>query len=245
MKLMLPEVSPWLRRCTVFVVCSSLVPLAQGLAAQPDLTGVWTSHRIDGENVFRRGNIELPLTEEGREKAEAYRELIGDSGVTPGQMCLGSGMPGSMLGSGAYPMEIIQRPEQITVIYEAHSELRRIFMGEGVFPEEEMFADRNGYSEGRWEGDTLVVETVSLKEQADQTYVHSDQAKIVERYTFREEDGTDVLTVEMTMEDPVFYTEPVTVTKAWARVDGGRLLPYECNEPAWHEYLDSLKAVQR
>lgn len=245
MKSLSSEMSPWLRRCSVPILCAALFVASPGLSAQPDLTGVWTTHRIDDENAFQRGNTDLPLTDEGREKVQAYRELIGDSGVTPGGMCLGSGMPGSMLGSGAYPMEIIQRPEQITVIYEAHAEIRRIFMGEDVFPEEERFPDRNGYSEGRWEDDTLVVETTDLKEQVDQTYAHSDEARIVERYTFHEEEDSDVLKVEMTMEDPVFYTRPVTVTKAWERVEGARLLPYECNEPAWHEYLDSLRAEQQ
>lgn len=230
---------------------SLIVFLLSGLAlsgfaspahSQPDFTGIWTNYSAPGQGPARREVADLPFTEEGARKVAEYRALIGDSGVTPGGMCLGTGMPGSMLGSGGYPMEIIQRPEQITVIYEAHSEIRRIFIGENRFPMEERFPDRNGYSEGHWEGDTLVVETTHLKEQVDQTYAHSDQATIVERYSLSQaQDGRMVLTAEMTMTDPVFYREPVTATKTWARVPNARLLPYECNEPAWETYLDSLR----
>ena len=39
-------------------------------------------------------------------------------------------MPGSMLGSRGYPMEIHQRPEQIIIVYEAHAETRRVYLGE-------------------------------------------------------------------------------------------------------------------
>jgi hypothetical protein len=150
-------------------------------------------------------------------------------------------MPGSMLGSGGYPMEIIQRPDQITVIYEAHNEIRRIYFGSRVIPEKDRFPERNGYSIGRWEGDTLVVETAHLKEQVDQRYPHSAQARIVEQYRLTEENGRKVLVNEMTMTDPVFYTEPYSETKKWAIVPNGFLMTYECNEPLWLDHLEKLR----
>jgi hypothetical protein len=149
-------------------------------------------------------------------------------------------MPGSMLGSGGYPMEIIQRPDQITVVYEAHNEIRRIYFGSRVIPEKDRFPERNGYSIGRWEGDTLVVETTKLKEQVDQRYPHSANARIVERYRLSEEAGRKVLTAEMTMTDPDFYTKPYSETKRWSHVPNGFLMSYECNEPLWHEHLEKL-----
>jgi hypothetical protein len=66
-------------------------------------------------------------------------------------------MPGLDDGSGGYPMEIIQRTDQITIIYEAHNEIRRVYFGNRVIPEKDRLPERNGYSTGRWEGDTLVV----------------------------------------------------------------------------------------
>src|SRR5690606_702655 len=153
-------------------------------------------------------------------------------------------------GSGPYPMEIIQRPEQITVIYEAHAEIRRIFVGERAeeIDPDDVFPERNGFSVARWEGDTLVVETDHLVEQVDSRYPHSDQATIVERYTLSTEDmgegepPKDVLTAEMTMTDPVFLSEPYVTTKKWQRVPQGRLLNYECAEPQWLDAIEMLEA---
>jgi hypothetical protein len=87
-----------------------------------------------------------------------------------------------------------------------------------------------------------VVETTSLKEQVDQRYAHSDQARIVERYHLaKDAKGGRMLIADMTMTDPGFYTQPVTSQKKWAIVPNGHLLPYECNEPAWHDYVEQLK----
>ncbi len=218
-------------------------------AERPDFTGVWTTYREPAQ--AGRGRAaggppggpagDLPLRPEARAKIEAYRALVGPSGDTPGGFCLGTGMPGSMLGSGGYPMEIVQRPEQIMVVYEAHNEIRRIYLGDRNMPEEDRVPDRNGYSSGRWEGDTLVVETTQLKEQVDQRYAHSDQARIVERYRLTtDEAGAKVLVAQMTMTDPAFYTGPVTAEKKWALVPKGHVLAYECNEPNWLDHLERL-----
>jgi len=150
-------------------------------------------------------------------------------------------MPGSMMGSGGYPMEIIQRPDQITIVYEAHNEIRRVYFGNRIIPEKDRLSERNGYSTGRWEGNTLVVETTKLNEQVDQRYPHSDKAKIVERYTLSEEAGAKVLTAEMTMTDPDFYSAPVSEIKKWSIVPNGFLMTYECNEPMWLDRLEALK----
>ena len=151
-------------------------------------------------------------------------------------------MPGSMLGSGGYPMEIIQRPDQITIIYEAHGETRRVYFGSRNADQKDRVPGRNGYSSGHWEGDTLVVETDNLVDQVDQRYAHSDEAKIVERYSLqaKDEQGRRVLKAEMVMTDPKFYSQPVKAEKLWAEVPNGRLLPYECDQEAWDAKLEEL-----
>jgi hypothetical protein len=184
----------------------------------------------------------LPLRPEAKAKVQEYQRLIAGTGETPGGYCLGTGMPGSMLGSGGYPMEIIQRPDQMTIIYEAHNEIRRVYFGNRIIPEKDRLPERNGYSTGRWEGNTLVVETTKLNEQVDQRYAHSDKARIVERYTLSEEDGRKVLTAEMTLTDPDFYTTVVSETKKWSIIPNGFLMTYECNEPAWLDRLEALRA---
>jgi hypothetical protein len=249
--LIAPEEEWMLRGARIFLIALTAVGLAGVAFAQapaartPDLTGVWTTYRGAGGGArgggARGAQPELPLRPEAKAKVQEYQRLIAGSGDTPGGYCLGTGMPGSMMGSGGYPMEIIQRQDQITIIYEAHNEIRRVYFGSRIIPEADRLSERNGYSTGRWEGNTLVVETAKLNEQEDQRYPHSDQARIVERYALSEENGQKVLTAQMTMTDPAFYTAPVTETKKWSIVPNGFLMTYECNEPAWLNRLEELR----
>jgi len=225
----------------VLGLCAATAALG---AERPDFTGVWGNYRAPGAAAPQRGapQAALPLRPEAKAKVDAYHALVDPSGDTPGGWCLGTGMPGSMLGSGGYPMEIVQHDNLLLVVFEAHAEIRRIYLGERA-AEGDLFPDRNGYSFGRWEGDKLIVETTHLKEAVDQArYPHSEQAKIVEEYSLVvNDDGTRVLTSKMTMTDPIFYTQPITAEKKWQFQPGVRLLPYECNEPAWETHLDELR----
>src|SRR5690606_37903526 len=149
-------------------------------------------------------------------KVDAYRALVAPTGDTPGGFCLGTGMPGTMLGSGGYPMEIVQHEKMLLVVYEAHAEIRRIYLGEPA-KESDLFPDRNGYSVGRWECDKLIVETAHLNEAVDQQrYPHSADAHIREEYHLETlADGSKVLVANMTLTDPTFYTEPIKAEKKW------------------------------
>ena len=212
----------------------------------PDFSGVWRNYQGPSIGGGQRSlwPEDAPYTDQARRRLSEYQALVDGTGSTPGEFCVGTGMPGSMLGSGGYPMEIIQRPEQVTVIYEAHNELRRIYTdGRDVDPAD-LFPTRNGYSTGYWDGDTLVVETTALKDAVDQRSPHSDAATIVERYRLAGEsdDGRRLLTAELTLIDPVFYREPVTVTKTWVEAEEGvEMLTYECTEPDWEAFLEQRR----
>jgi hypothetical protein len=229
----------------VLAIAAGLLACADddpGGSERPDLTGVWGTYRESEPRGLGSGAIDdLPLRAEAKARVEAYRALVAPTGDTPGGFCLGAGMPGSMLGSGGYPMEIVQHEDIILVVYEAHAEIRRIYFDERV-ADEDLFPDRNGYSFGRWEGRRLIVETTHLKEALDQRqFPHSDRATILEEYELTtEDDGSRVLVNNMTLTDPDFYEEPVTTEKKWTYLPGVRLLPYDCNEPAWEEHLERL-----
>lgn len=224
-----------------FTALLVLLPLAAA-AAPPDFTGVWTSAGATGP----RGAATTPTFElrpEAKQRHDAFNAIVAATGDTPGGVCLGAGMPAAILGAGGYPMEIIQRPEQVTIIYELHGETRRVYIGDRNVPEQDRVPGRNGYSSGHWEGDVLIVETNNLVEQLDQrTTPHSDDATIVERYRLAgsDEQGRRILTVELTMTDPKFYAAPVVLNRRWAQVPNGHLLPYECNEEMWLERVESL-----
>lgn len=222
------------------------VALAMPVLAQdpdkPDFSGVWTTYRGGGgPGAFNRdGGGETQLTELAQQKVAAYRAVTEGTNHSPGAYCVGSGMPGSMTGSGGYPMEILQHKDQINVTYEAHKEIRRIYIGDHDFDMNAIFPERNGFSVAHWEGDTLVVETTHLMEQVDTRAPHSEEAVITERYTLAVEDGRRVITNEWTMTDPLFLVEPMSGTKRWMELEGGRLLNYECTEPEWDDIVQRL-----
>ena len=219
--------------------------ISSAASSPPDFTGVWTNGPpAPGAAPAVRGapGVPLPILPQAKARIDAYQALVRESGASPGGSCLGTGMPGSMQGSGGYPMEIVQRPDQLTIIYEAHGELRHVYLGDRNAKQEDRVPGRDGYSSGHWEGDTLVVETDNLVDQVDQRYAHSENATIVERYHLNGTDkqGRRILTAEVVMTDPAFYSEPVKFTKNWAQVPNGRLLPYECAEEIWSERLSEL-----
>ncbi len=121
---------------------------------------------------------ELKLTEAAEKARQDFISVTEGTNHGAGNSCVGSGMPGSMLGSGGYPMEILQRPEHLFVIYEAHNEIRRIYIGEEADDASNYFPERNGYSSAHWDGDRLIVQTNRLKTQVDSRYPHSNEATI-------------------------------------------------------------------
>ena len=227
------------------LVASLLVaalPLQAAAPSLPDLTGVWSPVGT-GTRGQGAGDSALPLRPEAKRRHDAFNEIVGPTGDTPGGVCLGAGMPGMLMGGGNYPMEIIQRPEQITMIFELHGEVRRVYFGDRNMAPKDRVPGRSGYSSGRWEGNVLVIETTQLVEQLDQrTTPHSDKAVIVERYRVEGPDaqGRRTLVADVTLTDPEFYTQSLGFTRRWTEVPGGHLMPYDCNEEFWFARLEEL-----
>lgn len=224
--------------------------LAAGAAAaqdatggKPDFTGAWTTYRAANvAGAFTAPGGQPQLTAEAEKARDDFVSVTQGTNHGAGNSCVGGGMPSSMLGSGGYPMEIIQRPEQLFVLYEAHSEIRRIYIGDEAGDPENFFPERNGYSTAHWEGDRLIVETTNLKTQVDSRYPHSHAATIHEEYYLGEptDSGARVLVAEMTMTDPLWLEEPFTTTKTWQEMEDYHVLTYECAEPKWLDEMEGL-----
>ena len=214
----------------------------------PDLTGLWTllPDGRAGASLNGPGDFEqtAPFTPLAREKLADYHALVDPTGDTPGAHCVPHGMPLAIFLGGGYPVEFVQRPEQLTIIYETHNEVRRVFLDGRHIAPEDILPSRGGTSWGRWEGNTLVVETTGLTESIDQPTAHSANARIVERYTPHTEGGLRRLDVEVTIHDPEFYTEPPTLRRQYTQLQEGRMLDYNCTEPDWEDHLEALRRQQ-
>ncbi len=223
------------------VLCAPLLhaqPL--DLGGKPDFTGVWTWNMQAGDNPLQplnEASANLPFTPEVKPRVEGYRAMARLSLENPGSMCVQFGMPQAMLFSGGYPMEIVQRPEQVTVIFEAYSEVRRIFMEPHPHNPDDEWPSLIGFSSGHWEGDTLVVVTSKLKEQLSGSFPHSADAILEERYRLvAQPDGSTIIVNDWTLTDPEFYTEPVTRRREWKPLGKDRhLVEYACMEDQWME----------
>jgi hypothetical protein len=140
--------------------------------------------------------------------------------------CLPPGMPGIM--GQPYPMEFLLTPGQVTILIEAYNQTRHIYTDGRKLPEE---PDPTFYgtSVGRWEGDTLVVDTVGFSPitQIVNGVPHSDKMRILERFRLAD---PDTMTIDTTITDPEALTMPFTSSRTLRRHRDWTLAEYICEE---------------
>jgi hypothetical protein len=178
-----------------------------------------------------------PLKAEHLEAWRAERDRIDElteQGLPPANnysACIGDGMPAMM--QGMFPMEVLETPGQVTVIQEAYNQVRRIIL-DGELPPAEAAEPRfSGWSVGRWEGDTLVVETVGVKDYVEFRNVpHSMQMRIAERIRLVSE---NYMENQVTVTDPEYLTEPWTWTWMYRRWPDYQLHEYVCEDNKYYQ----------
>jgi hypothetical protein len=141
--------------------------------------------------------------------------------------CMPAGVPA--IANIPIPYKIIQTPGLILILYEESNVFRQIFMDT-----RKLVADPQprwmGYSTAKWEGDTLVVDTVGFtgKSWLDRLgHPHSDAMRLTER--FRRPDFGH-LEVELTIDDPKAYTRPFKTMQRATLLPGEDLMEYFCAE---------------
>ena len=141
--------------------------------------------------------------------------------------CLPQGIP--KLAAAPAPWKIIQTPGFVAILHEAFNLWRQVHLDGREFA-----ADLNpswlGFSIGKWDGDTLVVDSRGFngKTWLDQAGKPTTEAlHVVERYR-RKNFGT--LEVQITIDDPKAYTKPWTVTEEFRLVRNTELMEFICNE---------------
>jgi hypothetical protein len=192
----------------------------------PDWGGVWVLNR-------QAPNRERPqLKGKYLQDYQAWQaEVQKNNGLVKrvGSNCRPPGMPGIM-SVGQYPMEFLFTPGRITTLHEAWMQWRIIFTDGRPHPED-WDATFQGHSIGRWEGDTLVVDTVGIKDTVPlgQGMNHSKQIHIVERIHL-DKANPDTLVVEMVVTDPQALEKPWNNTLTYRRSREWDLIEFVCAE---------------
>lgn len=229
-----------------------LAPTPRTSDGRPDLSGVWhvqPTSRADMKRIFGDDvdAVEVPGMEidtiskyainillDFKPGEEPVRPGVGDvlkrrlagTEVLPTTHCLPAGVPLSSMLSEV--TKIVQTPGLVLIMLELGG-TRQIYMdGRAHVPDPS--PSWLGYSVGRWEGDTLVVDTVGFngKSWLDAFgHPQSEAARVIERYRRR---NAGLMDVEITVDDPVWYTRPFTVKVVHELQADSDILEYFCAE---------------
>jgi hypothetical protein len=209
-------------------------PAPRSPDGKPDLTGVWMHEittvaevrRLFGDRFESSIKTNAPGMEIGTQhkynfdilldykpEAEMLRpgvSLRRPRNVEPESLCRGvAGLPAADLLSE--PVKIVQAPRETMILYEVGNVHRQVFTDGRALPREFDLPAFLGYSVGRWEGDTFVVETAGFNDKTaldGMGHPHSDALRLTERFRRRDFGHLDW---EMTFDDPKNYTRPFTI----------------------------------
>jgi hypothetical protein len=153
-----------------------------------------------------------PLKPQFKAQWEATRKKIADANARGEPIannythCVPDGMPTMM--QAMFPMEVLQTPGQVTIIQEAYNQVRRIYLSGKLPAIEDAEPGFWGHSVGRWEGDTLVVDTVGIKDYVlFRDVPHSAGMRINERIRMLTADHFENV---VTVTDPEYLEKPWT-----------------------------------
>ena len=128
-----------------------------------------------------------------------------------------------------FPMEIYQGRDLIVLKMEYFDMVRVVFLDGRPHPPESAPHSKSGFSTGRWDGDTLIVETSHIEPGTfmNNGFNHSAHIKLSERFRLSPDGKTLWLT--QVYEDPETFEGVAARYMAWTRKPGEFVFPYECD----------------
>jgi hypothetical protein len=207
-------------------------PAPRTADGKPDFSGIWRTPTGKYLANLAADGIEVPMQPWAE---RLYRERQENYGrERPSAACL----PHSVADFDAHitPRKIIQTPGVLVMLFEGYHTYRQILTDGRPLPGE-LEPAWFGYSVGKWEGDTLVVETVGIHEKTwldDAGHPHSEALRIHER--FRRIDFGH-MNVQITIDDPKAYLKPWTVSFGWELLPDTELLDWVCEN---NKYFDII-----
>jgi len=215
-------------------------PAPKAADGKPDLSGIWAPVRRRPLNESLEGQVNAtgPFWDFGSVvpgglpyqpwAATLRNQRAADqSKDNPDVKCMPLGI--LQMNTHPFPRRILQTPGYVAILHERDLEYRQIFTDGRPLPKDPQ-PSWNGYSTGKWVGDTLVVETIGFRDGLWADYDGSPittAAKITERFR-RVNFGS--MELEMTVDDPKAYTKPWTVKTVLEFQLDSDLLEYVCLE---------------
>ena len=208
-----------MKRSVALLVLLGCTPFTVRAQAPPDWSGVWIGEGLaaeisgfpSGGNYKLLGN-DAPWNAEGRARVQAARANQLDEKAN------GWGFP--LMMSSAAPMQFLIAPHE-TLIINVYRDVRHVYTDGRNHPAaEDRWPTTWGDSVGHWDGDTLVIDTVSVRNPNKYFFSSpplSEQAHYVERLRKVSEDRIESV---MTIEDPVTLTKPWVANIAYERAQG-------------------------
>jgi hypothetical protein len=198
-------------------------PTPRTADGKPDLSGIWRTTNGRLLQSLGADGVEIPM----RANAIAlFRERQDNEGKDrPSGRCISHGV--TDFNALNTPTKIVQSPSVTIVLFEAYNHYRQILTDGRPLPNDPQPAWL-GYSIGRWDGDTFVVDTNGLSSVTwldDGGHPHGDGLRVRER--FRRLDFGH-LDIEMTIDDAEYYTRPWTVTVHKALMVDDELIEWMC-----------------
>jgi len=203
-------------------------PVPKSADGHPDLSGIWEPNA----NKYVR-DIAADLKPDAV-PFQPWAKALYDSRTDgsheredPDANCLPQGVP--KIDGAPAPWKIVQSKGFIVIVYEAFNLWRQVFM-DGRQMEQDANPTWMGYSTGRWDGDTLVVDTRGFngKQWLDQLGKPATEALHVTERFHRKDFGHMDLTI--TIDDPKAYTKPWTVVEEVHLLPNTELIEFICNE---------------
>jgi hypothetical protein len=194
----------------------------------PDFSGVWFLDEYH-RNILPKEDPPFQPWAEAKFKERQSEKLHQDpdSGPDPTERCIPPGVPREMLQP--FPWEIVHVRDRVIMIFEYQSLIRQIFTDGRGHPKD-LEPTYMGNSIGRFEGDTLVIDTVGFN---DKTWLdpmglpHSEALHVVEHLHRVDH---DTLVDEYTIDDPKAYTKSWTVQKTFKLKPDWQIKEYVCAE---------------
>jgi hypothetical protein len=195
-------------------------------SGKPDLSGLWVaddSRHLGNLAVDTKDVPFLPWAE------KLFNERKANQGKDdPEARCMPQGVP--KVNTLPYPYRFINTPDRVVILYEMYYLYRQIFTDGRDFPKEVLSPSWMGYSIGKWDGDTFVVETAGFNEQMwmdSQGHPHTEQMHVIERFQ-RKDFGHMV--VDVTINDPGAYSKPWGATIKQHLVPDSELIEFVCEQ---------------